>query len=51
MGPGGVAGRVGWYGQAAVNVYTARNGVCNGGVKNALLALYNRVGRENLGGV
>ena len=33
---GGVAGRVGWYGPAAVNVYTARKGVCNGGVKNAL---------------
>ena len=41
---GGVAGvgrvgrRVGWYGPVAVNVYTARKGVCNGGVKNTLLA-------------
>ena len=45
-----MAGRVGWYGPAAVNVYTARKGVCNGGVKNALRARYNRVGREKLGG-
>ena len=43
-GGGGVAGvgrvgrRVGWYGPVAVNVYTARKGVCNGGVKNTLLA-------------
>ena len=50
-GQGGVAGQVGWYGPAAVNVHTARKGVCNGRVKNALQALYNRVGRENLGGV
>ena len=51
-GPGGCrAGRVGWYGPAAVHVYTARKGVCNGGVKNALRAWYNRVGREKLGGV
>ena len=28
--------RVGRYGQVTVNVYTARKGVCNGGVKNAL---------------
>ena len=47
-GPGGVCGggpgggeaglvgrRVGWYGPVAVNVNTARKGVCNGGIKNA----------------
>ena len=50
-GPGGVWGggqgggeagrvgrRVGWYGPVAENVYTTRKGVCNGGVKNALLS-------------
>ena len=38
---GGAAGRVsrrvGWYGPVAVNVYTARKGVCNDRVKDALL--------------
>ena len=35
---GRVGRRVGWHGPVAVNVYTARKGVCtsNGGVKNAL---------------
>ena len=39
-GGGGVAGRVGrrvgGYGPVAVNVYTDRKVVCNGGVRNAL---------------
>ena len=47
----GWLGRVGWYGPAAVNVYTARKGVCNCGVKSVLQALYNRVVRKNLGGL
>ena len=41
---------MGWYGPAAVHVYTARKGVRNGGENNALRAQYNKVGRENLGG-
>ena len=49
----GVAGRVGrwvgWYGPVAVKVYTARKGVCNGGVANALQSGWNRVGRAELG--
>ena len=31
-----VGRRVGWYGPVAESVCTARKGVCNGGVKNAL---------------
>ena len=50
-GPGsGEAGRVGrrlgWYGPIAENFYTARKGVCDGGVKNTLLLGQNRVDRE-----
>ena len=33
---GWVGWRVGWYGQATGNVHTARQGVCNCWVKNAL---------------
>ena len=35
-GLGRVGRRVRWYGPVAVNVFTARKGACNGGVKNAL---------------
>ena len=42
--------RVGLYGPVVEIVYTARKGVCNGGVKNALRSGQNRAGREKLGG-
>ena len=50
---GVVAGQVDrpvdWYGQVAESVYTARKGLCNCWVKNALLYGQNRLGREKWG--
>ena len=38
LGVGLVGRRVGWYGPVAANLYTVQKVVCNGGVKNELLA-------------